>query len=343
MSPGRGIERWIPGGWLLFLLCLLVAPRAARAEAPATPVGAAPEDPGEGDYAIGAKGHRFRVRFDPVSRISFGVAGALDWAADRSPHAAAEIVAGLSYRRLSRVGFGKEQVVWQFDSRVLSGVVRPASAVVKGAPAIDAAVYSAALLRHDESPSIVLPVSPPASIPFPFDIGFESELGRVYIPSELPRARADGASLPMLELGVMRAALLLDPWRTGAPGRSLEIGVGARYDISTYFEPTRKAPRVVHRVAPMTAASVRFRIQSQDGLALLDCRTDVIPHWTSESVWRLAARSTVHLSRTLIAINDQPIDAVLEGAYRLTPKTESALPLHDVRVSLGLSFNLQLK
>jgi hypothetical protein len=346
VSPRRGIERWIPGDWLLLvlcLLCLLAAPRAARAQAPGTQVGAAPEGLGESDYAIGEKGHRFRVRFDPLSRISLGVAGVLGGTADAAPRADVEVSAGLSYRRLSRVGLGKEQVIWQFDSRVLSGYVRPVSAVVKGAPALDAALYHASLLRHDESPSIVLPVSPPASIPFPFDIGFESELGRVYIPSELPRARADGVSLPMLELGVMRAALILDPWRTGTPGKSLEIGIGARYDISTYFEPARKTPKVVHRVAPMTAASLRFRIQSQDGLALLDCRTDIIPHWTSESVWKLAARSTVHFSRTLIAINDQPIDAVFEGGYRLTPKAESTLPLHDVRVSLGLSFNLQLK
>jgi hypothetical protein len=221
--------------------------------------------------------------------------------------------------------------------------VRPFGAVVEGAPALDAAVYNGSMLRHDESPSIVLPVSPPASIPFPFDIGFETELGRVYIPSEPPLTRADGTKIPMLELGVMRAALILDPWRSGAPGRSFEIGIGARYDVSAYIDPTLKTTRLVHRVAPMTAASLRFRIQSQDGLALLDCRADILPHWTSESVWKFAARSTVHLHRTLIAINDQPIAAVLEGGYRLTPQTESALPLHDVRVSLGLSFNLQLK
>src|SRR5262249_13910456 len=156
-----------------------------------------------------------------------------------------------SYRALYRSGVGKDQVIWQIDSRVLSGYVRPEGAVVKSVPALDAAVYTGSLLRHDESPSIVLPTSPPASIPFPFDVGFETEIGRITLPSSPPLARSGGAKIPMLDLGVLRAAFILDPWRTGKPGRSFEIGIGARYGFSAYFDPALMTTKVVHRVAPM--------------------------------------------------------------------------------------------
>lgn len=336
MSPLRGIDRWIPRAWLLFaLFFLLTSPRAARAEAPPAP--------GEEDYQLGAQGHRFRVRFDPLSRISLGIAGAVGRAADGAARAAAEITAGITYRKLSISGAGPERIVWQADSHILSGYVRPWGPGVGRVPALDAVLYRAELLRHDESPSIVLPMSPPASVPFPFDIGFETELGRVFIPSDPPLLRADGAKAPMLHIGVMRAAAILDPWRTGLPGRSVELGIGARYDVDAYPTSTPAPARFVHRVAPMTAASLRFRLQTEDGLARLDARADVIPHWTSEGLWRVAALGSARLSRTLIAINDQPIDAVFDGGYRLLPPTQVTLPLHDIRVSLGLSFNLQLQ
>jgi hypothetical protein len=69
----------------------------------------------------------------------------------------------------------------------------------------------------------------------------------------------------------------------------------------------------------------------------------VVPHWTSEARWKLAALSSVHLERALIAIDDQPIAAVLEGDYRFAPGTRDALAVHEVRVSLGLAFHLMLR
>ncbi len=74
----------------------------------------------------------------------------------------------------------------------------------------------------------------------------------------------------------MHAAMILDPWRSGVLGRSFEIGVGARYDIDTYGAPSLRTPKVLHRVAPMTATSLRFRTQSEDGLWLADCRGEVV-------------------------------------------------------------------
>jgi hypothetical protein len=88
---------------------------------------------------------------------------------------------------------------------------------------------------------------------------------------------------------------------------------------------------------------LRFRFQSRDGLTVIDCRGDAVPHYTSEGMWRFLALSSVHLERTLIAISDQPIAAVLEGNYRLDPPRHGVGAVSDFRVSLGLRMNLNLQ
>jgi hypothetical protein len=144
-------------------------------------------------------------------------------------------------------------------------------------------------------------------------------------------------------VGVLRAALLLDPWRSGVTGRSVELGVGARYDVDVVGAPALPAPSVIHRVAPMTAGSVRFRVESRDGLALADVSGEVVPAWTSERAWAVSALGGAHLERALVAIDDQPIAAVLDGGYRYLPGTRAAEPTSDFRVSLGLSLHLGLR
>lgn len=296
-------------------------------------------------YQVSPEGHPFRVRFDPESRIRLGIAeslglgGAHEGALTQAP----EVIAGVSYRQIESTGKGKDRIVWQIDHRFVSGWIHPLRRPSRPLPSVDAALYAVTALRHDEVPSIVLPSSPPVSIAFPFDVGFEAQLGQVSVPERQPVSAVDGASLPLVHVGVMHAAMILDPWRSGVTGHSLEIGVGARYDIDTYGAPSLRAPKTLHRVAPMTAASLRFRTQSGDGLWLADCRGEVVPHWTSESIWRVAASGSARLERIVLALNDEPIAAVLEGGYRLSPATRDVGLTHEVRVSLGLSFNLALK
>ena len=296
-------------------------------------------------YQTSPEGHAFRVRFDPESRIrlgfgdALGLGGANDGAVSQAP----ELTAGIAYRQIASKGEGKERIVWQIDHRFASGWVHPLRRAARPLLAFDAAVYAVTALRHDEAPSIVLPSSPPVNLAFPFDVGFEAQLGQASIPERLPVTTAGGARVPLVRVGVMHAAMILDPWRSGVVGRSFEIGIGARYDIDTYGAPSLQAPKVLHRVAPMTATSLRLRTQSEDGLWLLDCRGEVVPHWTSEGVWRVAASAGARVERIVLALNDAPIAAVFEGGYRLTPSTRDVEPTHDLRVSLGLSFNLPLK
>ena len=321
---------------------LLAASLLASTKASAEPVPPEPPEPSEATYETSPAGHRFRVGFDPASRVALGLAGALERGPGGGPAGAPEILAGIRYRTVSASGLGRDRVSWQIDHRVADGWVQPFGRPT-GLPTFDAALYGGSFLRHDASPSIVLPASPPVGIPFPFDVGLDTEVGRVTSPAFAPPARAGQGAIPALHVGVARAAVVLDPWRSGVTGRSLEIGVGTRYDLDLEGTPKLTAPRVIHRVAPMTAGSLRFRLQSLDGLSIVDLRGEAIPHWTSEGAWAFMATSTVRLERVLLAIDDQPIAAVLGGDYRRYPSTRNAGGFSDFRVSLGLSLDLELR
>lgn len=312
---------------------------AAVALLAAGPVRAETADPP--DYLKAPSGRRYRVRFDPGSRIWLGISGVTARGKSGAVTGAPELDAGLAFRTLHESGVGHDRVTWQVDHRVLAGWVQPLRGAA-GVPPLEATVYGLSMLRHDESPSIVLPSSPPVGIPFPFDVGFETDIGRVSIPAYMPPIPGSDASA-RARLGVIRAALVLDPWRSGRPGRSFEIGIGARYDLDMGLGPDAVNRPLTHRVAPGTAGSVRFRIQSDDGLGVIDCRGDAIPHLSSEGGWRFMALSAVHVERTLIAINDQPFAAVLEGGYRYLPGAQSAEAGSDFRVSLGVAMNIQLR
>ena len=301
------------------------------------------------DFKVSKEGRRFRIRFDPESRIRLGIASSGSRAANGRPEPGLELSAGISVRRRYGYGEGPVRVEWQFDQRILTGYIAPTTSPFGDMRSLDATLYGAFAHRHDLSPRIVLPSSPPASIPFPFDIGVEGEIGRVWVPRAQAIGAPDGKAVPLMRIGVARGTGFVDPWRANAPGRSLEIGVGVRYDIDLYGARTGTGaadsinnPRIVHRVAPMTATSIRFRFETQDGLLQLDARGEVIPHWTSEGTWKVAGLGYVRAERTLIAIEDQPIAAFFESSYRLIPAALEILPLHDVRVSLGITLGIDL-
>jgi len=322
-------------GLALALACATataITASSARAQLPPAAHEATPTE-----WTTSPEGHRFRVGFDPGSRVWIGVAGSFD--RDAYPLTTAlEIDAGFSYRSRVTQGKGEELVAWQVDHRALAGWVQPVPRA-DGRPALDATLYGIYMLRHDASPSVVLPTSPPVAFPFPFDIGFESETGHV---TTLAYPAAPGATTG-LRFGVLRGSLFLDPWRSGVAGRSFEIGVGARYDIDTVTAKGSSSPVLIHRIAPMTAGSLRLRYQDKRGISVIDARADVIPHVTSEGGWRVMALAAVHLERTLIALNDQPFAAFFESGYRYDPATAETAAASDLRVSVGLAMNFGLR
>lgn len=318
---------------VLSALCLSLVAANGAAE-PAKPAADADANEAPSYQTDVASGHRYRVSFDPASRITLGAAGAATRGRSGMPAPAPEIEAGIAYRTMRASGAGKERVSWQIEHRFVSGWVQPSAGPGRGLPAAEAGLYGIALMRHDESPSLVLPVSPPVGIPFPFDVGFDAEAGRVAVTS-LPSAGS-----PVIRVGVLRGALLLDLWRSRDRGRILALGIGARYDLDVV---SGEGVRTVHRVAPMTAGSLRFRAESGDGRMAVDTRGEVAPCWSTDKTWSVVARVSLHLERTLIAVADQPITAFLDGGYRLDPALASGAPTSDFRASLGLAVHLSLQ
>lgn len=301
------------------------------------------------DFRVSKEGRRFRVQFDPESRIRAGVASTLARTTNNKLGASIEVHAGISLRRRRAWGEGPTRVEWQIDHRFLTGWVAPTVQQFGQMPALDATFYAVAAHRHDLAPRIVLPSSPPASIPFPFDVGFDSEFGRVTVTRAAPIGVRDALPVAFMRVGVARATAFVDPLRSNYPGRSIEIGLGVRYDIDLFGAQTGSgnsdsmtAPRLVHRVAPGTAGSLRIRFESLDGLWAWDTRGEVVPHWTSERKWALGAFASTHLERTLIAINDEPISAFFDASWRLVPTTLEMATLHDLRFSLGVTLGLDL-
>jgi hypothetical protein len=297
----------------------------------------------ERDFETSVSGHRYRVRFDPASRLT--VSGAATVLHDGEGGALVAFEAGFwfGYRKIYTYGTGEGRVIWQTDHQFTSGTVRPFVRPADGVPSLDATLYRGTLLRHSESPSIVLPFSPPKTVGFPFDVGLDAELGRVTIPVTPVVLPGFDKKAPWVHVGVVRTSFTLDPWRTGQPGRSLALGVGVRYDVDIYPAPTLGKPRFVHRIAPLTSGSARFRYQTDDGLLALDVFGEAAPHWTSENQWAFLANGYVRLDRTLIAINDRPIAAFAEVGYRYLPEGAGAPALHDLHGTLGIAASLGLK
>lgn len=331
---------------LLAVVVLLLISGRAAAEPPPPPADGAGEDPpaeDESAYRMSESGHRYRARFDPASRVSLTSGLTVVHDGEGSAVAAFEVGFRFGYRKLYSFGAGEGRVIWQVDHQLTSGTVRPFVRPAGGVPSLDATLYRTTLLRHSESPSIVLPMSPPMTIAFPFDVGLDAELGRVNVPITPVTLPGFGKKQPWVHIGVVRTSFTLDPWRTGQPGRSLALGVGVRYDVDVYPAPTLDTPRFVHRIAPLTSGSVRFRYQTDDGLLMLDAFGEAAPHWTSENQWAFLANGTVRLDRTLIAINDRPISAFAEVGYKYLPEGAGAPALHDVHGTLGVAASLSLK
>lgn len=312
---------------------LFACATAVLATAYATSAGAA-------DYAFDETGtHPFKVRFDPASRVWIGSSTALRRGPDGEVAPTPEIDFGIAYRGVPTNSTGAS---WQLDHRFASGFVQPASIPGQKYAALDVTAYSLDALRHDDSPHVVLPFSPPVTIPFPFDVGLQAQLARVVVGPSWVSTR-DERRLAFARLGVVRAAIVLDPWRSGLPGRSFEIGFALRYDVDAYGFGGNGATTYVHRIAPLTATSLRFRYQSFDGLTTLSLRAEAAPHWTNEKRWAFEGMADARVERTILAIEDEPISVGLEAAYRWAPATTFSLAQHEVRVAAGATFAIDLR
>ncbi len=282
------------------------------------------------DYVQDDAGRRVRVRFDPSSRVWLGGVVAAIPGATRGA-----VVAGLEgsidYERRSESGPRGERVRWQLDHRVLTTTIYPGVGPLL-AP-MDATLYRGTYLRHAERAYLTFPSSPPRRVPFPFDIGLDVALGSLWVPAGPDET---------VRIGAARTGVVLDPWRSGVVGRSLELALVARYDLD--WAPGVPGAKLVHRIAPLTSPQARLRWQDDAGLTRISMQAAWIPQWSSAGAFRAdAAEAHGRVERVLVAVNDQPLALALSADYWRFPGSSSASAASELRVGLGLGLGFQLR
>lgn len=296
-------------------------------------LGIAPARAGE-EFVTDDQGRSFRARFDPGSRVWLGALDGVGLGERASGHRL-ELDFGVGWRSLFR--FDAEGIQWELDHRFVTGRIAPVPAGPGRAPAIDLTGYGFLFMRHAAEPYVLWPGSPPTRLFFPFDVGLEAQVGSLRLS---PRS----ARQPdLFRLGAARAALLLDPWRPGRPGCGLSLGLLVRYDVDLIGSPGLSDPDTVHRLVPFTGGALRLRWQDEDGLTRVNARVEGWGHWATEGGWGYGLQAAARFERVLIAVNDQPVSAVVEAAADRHPPAGSVPATWEGRVQAGLSFGFQLK
>jgi len=333
------------GGAACALLLLLLSSQGlaqtpqADPAAPGTlrPAGVDPDDP---RFLYDEHGRRLRVVFDPGSQARLGLELA-DEESEGQRRLVRRLTLGLGLRSLVAWEQDEESGYWQIDHRLLWGWLRAERRANQGGVAAQVVLYDGSFLRHDESPYLVLPGSPPRRVVFPFDLGFELRLGRLsWLPAgdatpDVPREQS------LLRLGVVRPGLVLDPWRSGRAGNSLELSLQMRYEIDV-VAPESDSRRVLHRVAPFSAGCLRWRLQDAAGRTGLDLRAELARDLGSDREWRWDARGALRLERVVLAVDDEPVALSLElGAEAPSPQAEEPRA-RETWLVLGLHFGWTL-
>ena len=307
------MTRWVTA---LALVALALTSRPARAEE-STPPGGWTED---------EAGRTFRVGFDPGRRMVLGGGYGPSWSDDPALDTG-YLEVGVAYRHT--VDFEEELIVWKLYHRALYGQVELGQ---DGGPRLRATAYQGRLVRWAEDGRLVLPSSPPASIPFPLNIGVDTTVGEVDY-RELDRGFA-------AELGALRSEVVFDLWRQRRLRSYAQLGVGPRYDLWLLETPASDGLEVHHLVAPFTAGSFTFHHEAADGHHLFDARLSAAHRLRVGHEWSPLATATLEYEAVLIAINDLPVSSYLEASYRFADTPIVGQSEHEVRGSAGLRLGI---
>lgn len=271
-------------------------------------------------WATDARGRAFRVGFDPGTRLVLGVG----WAWDAVDEAS---VATLEAAWLVRAVDDDRGVRWK-----LAHTIGSVAATLSDEAALEGTLYRGEYLRWSEDGAITLPTSPPTRIPFPLDIGFAVEVGRV---ATHPEERAW-----RLDVGVVQAELLFDAWRSPEVGSSLVIGVGADYDLKI-----DAADEVLHVVSPLSSGRLTLHHEWCQGRQLVEATIGGGSAWTSRpsprngARWREHARAELIWEWTWLALDDRPLALRVHADWRwdeLVPERGG----HEARAGIGLRLGL---
>lgn len=237
-------------------------------------------------------GHPFATCFDPWQGLELGGGVLVDGNGfTGSGHAALRF-------RGERESRSKAESTWLTLHKLGATEVRP----LQGRFALTVLGYSGVFRRHVREGSLLLPFTPPVTIPFPLDMTFTADL------LKYERRVADGNGSDWA-LEPLRLSFLLDPLRSSYSRFHLGLGVTAAWRLLA------QDAVILHEVTPLSAATLFFDFESEDGLwlargTLSGGFTFIAPN----PVLTLRARSEVELARTLFALNDQPLSIYLRGS-----------------------------
>jgi hypothetical protein len=180
-------------------------------------------------------------------------------------------------------------------------------------------VYAGRFFRHARDGHIVLPLGVPRKVFLPFDIGAETEVGRI---------RQETPASPV-ELGVVRIAGLVDLSRSANFRRRLALGIAATWNMEI---DARGRKLSEHQVSPLTLATASGYWESANGLTTGEAEFTGGQEWSSRSGWTWVARAKVSVERVLLAFNDKPLSLIVEG--------RASSPTHEVTALVGARFSL---
>lgn len=238
---------------------------------------------------LDAHGHPFRRCFDPWK--GFDVGGAVMLESGRWSGA---LNVGLRLRG-ERESHSKAESTWLTLHRLATGHYE----VLSGRSAFRATAYSGLFRRHVREGVILIPTSPPVSIPFPFDLTFMADVARV-------EHRLSEGNDWVFE--PVRASMLLDPLRSASSRFHLALGVTAAWSVR------QRDGVVFHEVTPLTAGTLFFDFESEDGLWLMRGTVSAgFSFIAPDTTFTFRARGDVELARVLFALNDQPLSLFVKG------------------------------
>lgn len=263
---------------------------------------------------VDAHGHAFATCFDPWRGVE--LSGALTVASSGVSGAGA-VGVRLRGERESR---SKTDSTWLTLHRFVATEARP----LGGALALSALGYSGVFRRHVREGVLLLPTEPPLRVPFPLDISLMLDAAR------FERRFAEGSDW---SLEPVRASVLFDPLRAASSRFHLGLGVTAAWRFA------QRDGALVHDFTPLTAATLFFDFESEDGWWL--ARGVVSAGWSfvlPEATATFRARGEVELARVLVAVNDQPLSLFVRGSGAW--RDAGARSQSELMVQAGLSVRL---
>ncbi|MGV3619523.1 MAG: hypothetical protein ACO1OB_01830 [Archangium sp.] len=259
-------------------------------------------------------GHTFATCFNPWKGI--GLAGSFDLS-NGAPGAAFN-----TGFRLRTEGDSKSKTdsTWHALYEIGATQVRPVDSQV----AVEVTAFNALFRRHVREGVLLLPFNPPVQIPFPLDMAFHTSVARY----ERRLSEGDDWSFEPVRLSV-----LFDPLRSASSRFHLGIGFTAAYRLRQVSQ------QLVHEVTPLTAGTIVFSFESEEGLWFARGALTAGGSFTvSNPTLAFKARGEVELSRVVFAVADQPIAVFVRGsaAWRDAGARETS----EYSVQAGLSLRL---